>query len=311
MASIEDSYIYQTFNASNALIQRIVKYIKTSTKLDSSYFEEQYMQMKRTSLSPLTKHVIEALDNGDIELLYSRESKIGTSIPFIIRKNESGRIVATIFISTFAVIDKNNNLNIPIKQIYALLESAYVALQLQVNPTYIQRNTTLMKITAYTYTEMVMRILNKDYALSLDKQLYDKVTYSVMKFYLSNIWKHQNREVIESYSSHGLKYITDLDLNLVRTAYDDCDIKTIDDLLKFIKTLSPRMAELNTRFFIERYVNTYHGSTILSIDYLPYIFFVIINIILGSFLISQTALNDVIKNIDGINRFYVELSKLI
>lgn len=311
MASIEDSYIYQTFNASNALIQRIVKYLKTGVKLDSSYFEEQYMQMRRTSLSPLTKHVIEAFDNGDIELLYSREIKMGTSIPFIIRKNESGKIVATVFIATFAVIDKNNNLNIPIKQIYALLESAYVALQLQVNPTYIQRNTTLMKITAYTYTEMVMRILNKDYALSLDKQLYDKVTYSVMKFYLSNIWKQPNKEVIESYASHGLKYIPELDLNLVRTAYDDCQIKTIDDLLNFIKTLSPRMAELNTRFFIERYVNTYHGSTILSIDYLPYIFFVIINIILGSFLISQVALNDVIKNIEGMNRFYVELSKLI
>lgn len=310
-ASIEDSYIYKSFNASNSLIQKIVKYIKTSVALDKSYFEEQYMQMKRTSISPLSRKVIDAFDAGKIELLYSRETKIGTSIPFIIRKNENGQVVATIFISTFSVLDKNDNLTIPVKQIYALMESAYVALQLQLYPTNIQRNATLMKLCASTYVEMIMRILNKDYALSLDKPLYDKVTYSLKRFFLTNIWNYPNKDLIEAYASSDLKFIEELDLSLTQQAYGDAQINDINDLMNFIKTLSPRMKELNTRYFIERFVNTYHGSSILSIDYLPYVFFVVINILLGSFLISQAALNDIIKNINGMQKFYPELSKII
>lgn len=310
-SSIEDSYIYKSFNASNSLIQKIVKYLKTSVALDKSYFEEQYMQMKRTSISPLSRRVIEAYDAGKIELLYSRETKIGTSIPFIVRKNEKGQVVVTIFISTFSVLDKNDNLTIPVKQIYALMESAYVALQLQTYPANITRNVSLMKLCASTYVEMLMRILNKEYALTLDKPLYDKVTYSLKKFFLTNIWNYPNKDLIESYASTDLKFIEELDLSLTKQAYNDVEIKDINDLLNFIKTLSPRMKDLNTRYFIERYVNTYHGSSILSIDYLPYVFFVIINILLGSFLISQAALNDIIKNINGMQKFYPELAKII
>ena len=36
-SSMEDSFIYKSFNASNSLIEKIVKYIKTAVLLDTSY----------------------------------------------------------------------------------------------------------------------------------------------------------------------------------------------------------------------------------------------------------------------------------
>lgn len=310
-SSIEDSFIYKSFNASNSLIDKLVKYIKTGVLLESSYFEEQYMQMKRSAISPLSKNVIEAYDNGDIELLFSRDSKIGTSIPFIIRKNEKGKVVATIFIASFATIDKNDNLSIPVKQLYALMESAYVALEMQISPMKIQRNMTLMKLCASVYSQMMLRILNKEYALSLDKTLYDKANYVITRFFLERVWEYPNKELVNAYATAELNNLENLDLDMLKHEYDSLDIKDVNDMISLLQSISPRMAELNTRYFIERFVNTYHGSSILCIDYLPYVFFVIINIILGSFLISQTALNDVIKNTKNINKFYPELSRLV
>lgn len=310
-STIEDSYIYKTFNSSNMMIEKIVKFFKTSTALDKSFIEEQYIQMKKLTISPLTSRVVDAYDKGDIELLYSTTSKVGLSIPFIIRRNQSGKIVASIFISTFSSIDKNDNLNIPLKQLYGLMESAYIALQLQLNPTRIQRNVALMKICALVYNQMFMKILNKDYALSLDKVLFDKVSYCIIRFFLDKIWEYPNKGLIDSYASNNLKYISDSDLDMVRMGYNDYKINTIEELLLYIKTISPRMNDLNIRYFIERFINTYHGSSIMSIDYLPYLFFVIVNILLGTFLISQTSLNDVVKNTEGITKFYSELSKLI
>lgn len=309
-STMEDSFIYKTFNASNALIEKIVKYLKTGVALDSSYFEEQYMQIKKVAISPLTQKVLSAYDNGQIEILFSRDVKIGTSIPFILRRN-NGKIVATIFIASFSSLDKNDNLTIPVKQLYALMESAYVALEMQINPTKIQRNVGIMRICMNIYNQMLLRILNKEYALALDKPLCDKVSYVLNRFFLEKVWEYPSKDLIESYSKLELEYIEELDLSLLQQEYDSADIKDVNEMINFIKTISPRLSQLNTRYFIERFVNTYHGSSILSIDYLPYVFFVIINVILGSFLISQAALNDIVKNTKNINKFYVELSKLV
>jgi hypothetical protein len=267
--------------------------------------------MKKIAISPLSQKVVKAYDDGQIELLFSREVKVGKAIPFIIRKNEKGNIVATIFISTFATLDANSNLAIPVKQLYALMESAYVALRMQINPAVIQRDTVLMKIVNSVYTQIFLRVLNKEYALSLDKELYDKTSYCINKFFLSTVWGYPSKDLVEAYAKSDLKSISELDLGMISTAYDSNNIKDINELISFISDLSPRMKELNTRYFIERFINMYHGSSIMSIDYLPYTFFVIINVILGSFLIAQNALNDIIKNTKGINKFYMELSKIL
>lgn len=309
-ASMEDSFIYKTLNSSSGLIEKIVKYIKTSVALDKTYWEEQYSQIGKGIISPLCGRVLEAYDNGLIELLYSRETKVGTAIPFIVRKKDN-KIVASIFISTFSTIDKSDNLTIPVKQIYALMECAYVALQMQINPMKIQRNVALMKLCSTVYVQMVMRILNKEYSLILDNTLYEKVQYCVARFFIERIWEYPNKNLVDAYASNDLKYIDNIDLDMLKTGYENFGITDINKLIGYIKTLSPRMSELNIRYFIERFVNTYHSSALISLDYLPYVFFVIINILLGSFLISQAALNDLIKNIRGMNKFYIELSKLV
>lgn len=309
-ASMEDSFIYKTLNSSSGLIEKIVKYIKTSVALDKTYWEEQYSQIGKGIISPLCGRVLEAYDNGLIELLYSRETKVGTAIPFIVRKKDN-KIVASIFISTFSTIDKSDNLTIPVKQIYALMECAYVALQMQINPMKIQRNVALMKLCSTVYVQMIMRILNKEYSLILDNTLYEKVQYCVARFFIERIWEYPNKNLVDAYASNDLKYIDNIDLDMLKTGYENFGITDINKLIEYIKTLSPRMSELNIRYFIERFVNTYHSSALISLDYLPYVFFVIINILLGSFLISQAALNDLIKNIRGMNKFYIELSKLV
>ena len=310
-SSMEDSFIYKSFNASNALIDKMVKYLKTGVALDSSYIEEQYMQMKKIPISPLSQKVVQAYDAKEIELLYSRDVKIGNSIPFIIRRNGQGRVVATIFIASFAIITKEGYLSIPVKQLYALMESAYVALQMQIYPQKVQRNLALMKLCSEAYLQMYMKILNRLYAVSTDKTLADKVSYVIRRFFIERVWEYPTEATVLAYAKTDLKFITSLDLDLLEQGYSNSQIKNIDNLIAYLRTLSPRLAELNTRYFIEQFVGTFHGSSIMALDYLPYVFFVIINVMLSSFLISQQALNDIIKNINGMQRFYVELAKTI
>ena len=61
-ASLESSYVYKSFNVSNGVIEKIVKCIKTGVPLDKEYIEEQYFQIKKTVISPLSVRVLEAFD---------------------------------------------------------------------------------------------------------------------------------------------------------------------------------------------------------------------------------------------------------
>lgn len=310
-ASMSDSFIYQTFNGANNILEKIIKYNKNSVLIEKDNIEEQYIQMRKMRISPLSDKVLDAFDNKDIEILYSSTVKIGNSIPFIIRKNESGRIVATIYITGFTSVGKDGYLSIPAKQLYALLESAYVALKLQLYPANITRNSKLMVICMDVYEQIILKILNKDYALTLDKPLFEKVRYSIKKFFLTKLWGLTNKQVIETYAKNHLKDMSTFDEDMIEDTYDRYGITSVDTLFTFLSTLSPRLSEINIRFFIERYIHTYHGSSILAIDYLPYVFYVIINTILSSFLIGHSSLSAIMKEIKDINKFYVELERII
>ena len=78
-----------------------------------------------------------------------------------------------------------------------------------------------------------------------------------------------------------------------------------------MKKQFPRLETLTIRYFVERYINTYNGTAILAIDYLPYIFFVVINMLLGGFLVNQGTLSDIVKNTPMANKFYPELAKIV
>lgn len=310
--TMEDSLVYKTFNQANGVVDKIVKYLSSGVPLDKSYIEDQYAIIRRgAGISPLSQKVLEAFNNGDIEIIWNNTEKVGVAMPFIVRRKSDGKVVSTIFINAFATIKDDSILVIPAKQLYGLMEGAYIALKLQTDPVKVMKNAELMMTTASVYTEMMARILNKEYALTLDKVLYDKVCYCIKRFYLECVWEYPNTGLVSNYTSSDLKYIQQFDLDALDATYSKMEIKTIANLLEFVKSLSPRMSDLNLRYYIERFIKTYHGSSILSIDYLPYVFFVITNVVMSTFLVSQTALNDIIKNTKNINRFYSELARVM
>lgn len=310
--TMEDSLVYKTFNQANGVVDKIVKYLSSGVPLDKSYIEDQYAIIRRgAGISPLSQKVLEAFNNGDIEIIWNNTEKVGVAMPFIVRRKSNGKVVSTIFINAFATIKDDSILVIPAKQLYGLMEGAYIALKLQTDPVKVMKNAELMMTTASVYTEMMARILNKEYALTLDKVLYDKVCYCIKRFYLECVWEYPNTGLVSNYASSDLKYIQQFDLDALDATYSKMEIKTIANLLEFVKSLSPRMSDLNLRYYIERFIKTYHGASILSIDYLPYVFFVITNVVMSTFLVSQTALNDIIKNTKNINRFYSELARVM
>lgn len=310
-ASLTGSFIYGMFNNSGEMQAKILKALNSGTYLPTSYVEDQISQLSKSKMSPLIPEVLEAFQKGDIGLLYTDRIKMTKAIPYIAHKTSKG-IKVSIFISTFSTMNKEGNaLTIPMKTLYVLLESAYMDLYILTHPMRIQRSSGITRILTEVYTEMCMRILNRDYALTLDKNLHDQIAFLWAKFFLNRVVELKNPQIERSYAAACAPNLNAMDLDSINDYYDESAITTLETIINAIKNLVPRMNNLSTRFFVERYLNTYGQSSILALDYYPYMFLIMSNTILGSFIVNQPSISDIVKNTQGSSKFYSELSKLV
>lgn len=315
--TMEDSYIFSMFNENKELTSKMLAYIKTAVSIDEEMLQEQLLQIKKSRISPLADEVLGAFARGEIELLYNKSVKVPLATPFIVRRDPSFtgntfNIRATIFIANYGLVSKKANVyEIPMKNLYVLMESAYIALYIHKYPNKIQRNYGLMKILCSVYTSMFTRIMNREYSLSLDQDLYDRVNFIISRFFLEKVWELTNPDIIFNNALINIQNPNITDLKIMSDNYDNAEVKDIGDALILIKSLSPRLSNLSVRYIIQRYMITYHGGAVMAIDYLPYMFYVVINTLLGAFLLNQTALADIIKNNRQIRTFYPELVKMM
>ena len=316
MGSLNDSVIFQTFSQHGELMTTITKCIKGGKILDSSYIEEQMIQMKRTRISPFVDHVLNAYDEGRIILIYSKTTKVPQAVPFIVLKQGTD-IRAFVFVNNYGTLQeetmagKQSFLSMPMKDLYVLMEGAYTALTYFKFPAQITKSLGLMKLCNQLYTNMFLQILNKQYALSLQQDLYNQVSFCISKYFLEVVWEQQNKQITTTYAKSALVNASKTDLIITADTYDSSNIRNIEDLINHIKTLSPRFKNLSFRYFAEYWINTYKPGSVFAMETLPYFLYVIEASMIGSFLVNQPAISQITKMTRGMNTFYQELAKVL
>lgn len=316
-SSMEDSYLFKMNNTSGEITTKMIQYIKGSIPITDNYLQEQLLQIKKTRISPLAEEVLGAYARGEIELLYNPKVKVSGAFPFIIRKDPNFRgnmynVRATIFISNFGMINKMDNaFIIDMKKLYVLLESAYIGLYSTTHPDSVKRSMGLMRCMCSIYTEMLKRLLNREFALNLDDDLYAKVSFCISKFFLTKIWESENNDINFNVALSCIRLPNATMLKMIDDQYNSAEIKDIADMLLFVKTLSPKLETLSVRYIIDYYVRTYHPTAALSIDYLPYLFYVVIDTVIGGYTMNQKMLSDIMKHEPQLKNFYTEFGKII
>lgn len=316
-ASLSDSVIYQTFNRNAEMTSTILSTIKNSVVIDSSYIEEQIIQIKRTRISPLVKEVLAAFQEGNISLLYAKNKKVPQAFPFFATKM-NGKVKVIIFVNNYGTISKSDSatdkmyLNISMKNLYVLMEGAYIAYKYNTKPIDITKNLGLMKLSVNIYVNLLLRILNKECSISNDMEAYNKVAFCIGKFFLERVWMSTNEDIIFTYACSTINsVINKAEMMIISKMYDDKQIKTIDQLISFLREITPRLSGMSFRYFLQCFINTYKDGALFSLECLPYFLYVIEASMIGSFLINQPMISDICKNIKGMNSFYPELVKSV
>lgn len=308
--TLSSSYVFDRINPNQQITRTVLEALKKCTFLDKTNIEEQLLQMKNAKLSPLVTSVLRAFESGSIVLVYSEKTMVPTTIPFFITKIEN-ELKGMIFLNRYGKMKENGSVDISYKTIYILMESAYVALRYAKNPSLIERNIGLMKICMKTYSAMAMRIFNKEFALTVAPSTYESINYCFARFFLEHLWGLKtDQNILHNYAMMVCLNKPD-ELEMVKMDYDNTTIIDIVSLIDFVKTRFRQVGSITVRYYMERYINTYYQSALLSMDALPYLFFVIEHTLLGGFIMAQPVMTDILRTIPTLKTFYSELSKII
>ena len=183
-----NTFCYRMLNANDTVLKTLGKILKEeNTRVSPSQIELQLAEIKRNYKFPKKYDIVEAVENGQIMLLFSKQYKMPVSLPFVLLTGNNNSIVPVIFLDIYGTRNKDNNaINIETRKLYSLLEGAYLAAKYS-NKTEIQLKNPLISNGAKMYSGLFTRPLNKAYALNTDKLKQDSVIFLAAGFYLINI----------------------------------------------------------------------------------------------------------------------------
>lgn len=295
----------------NSVLQKSIELIKNTKHLTNEDIEASYIAVRQITDS-LTREAMKAFDDERIVLLYNEvpSTRMTQALPFITLKTSKG-FVTYVFVDKYISISREGVMSMQAPVLRDLLTSALIANSLKNNYERLASSQYLQKILMEVYTKMVIRIINKEFSVISDKIVADTLQYWINRFFLTNILgAHDTPENIETISSKHFKFIDELKYSEIKNQYESANPQKISELLEVLKLASPRMKTLNLGTFLSNWISYFYVPSMLAVDNIEYLIFMMIALLSGNSIISIAA-SDIVKETKNIKSFREELLKLI
>ena len=301
--SVRNTYLYNSMNKGNYLDKCLQSVISKGKKLKPEDLVYEVSTINKYYKFAMKKSVMNAFSNGTLKAVVlpaGTTEKVPASVPFLLHGG-SGIIGAYVFIDNYTQHNKSDDsYSIDPRKLYCLLESAYMATLIQKNYLVFARSNVVANEGASVYAHMFVRVLNKKYALNIDRRAYAKVLFLAAKFFMINVLGMDPTS--ETVSNYALK-VSDADSSMVVREIDQrfTEQKAHTDFSEFVMFLkknaymiSQSLAELTLRDYLVDYVNLYQSSSIFALEHFSYFMFLVDSVILGAYMNNQTVLEDII-----------------
>lgn len=319
-SSLKDSKIFQTFNKVNpkkTIEQKAVSLVKNAKKLTNEDIEAAYIAVRQITDS-LTRQGMKAFDEERVVLLYNNipAQSMSQGIPFLTMKSKAtGKYCTYFFVDKYVTMSKDGVLTIQPNVLRDLLITGAIANNLKRNYSSLANNEYLQKILMTIYTKFITRILNREFSIMAKKVEFDTLCFWINKYFLLNIFGASLTETaIDNLASADLKHVDELQLEAIQNAYNDANPTDIIELLELLKTVSSRMKSLTLGTFLSDWVNYYYAPSMLAIDNIEYLIFMIVALLSGNSSLINISAADMVKetkNIKGIRSELLKLTKII
>ena len=291
--------------------EKAVAMIKNGKHLVPTDIEATYLQVMHMSNS-LSRAGVKAFQEGRVVLLFNNVPALSVTqaLPFITFK--TGEDYKTyVFTDRYIRVTKDGDLDMQPTILNDLLISAAVANKLKTNYSSLVANQYLQATFMEAYVRFVRRIIDRDYSMATMRTESEIIQYYISHFFLSIVFGSlDSHENIHTVCQKRLKNIDELKLEEIERLYDEANPSKFSELLELIKSVSPRMNTLGLGTFLSSWVNYYYAPSLLAIDTMEYLIFMVLTILHGNNIISIQA-SSMVKEIKDIKSLREELLKLL
>lgn len=299
---LSETFIYQMLNKNGSIDSIIKNFITKSTSIGKEDLIDEFGSIRRYFKYLLVPSVMDAIENGDIQArIYppslAKTNKVPVFLPFIV-VGVGNKTLPLAVLDNHVQHSNDGTLNIDPKKLYVLLEGAYVAKELQRRFSVVN-NTVIYTDGALVYAHMFARVLNKKYALNVEKSAFGKILYVATKFFFINLLRIADSSMVQNYALKisGLSAIAVKEVDEAFSEKPD----TFSDLGKFLSRIAETsylfthgLKDLTVRNYIQGFIDMYGSSAVFALEHFSYFIFNIASAVNGGFLNNQYAFDEVI-----------------
>jgi hypothetical protein len=269
-------------------------------KIQPEQIEDSMITIKKNFKFAMKNTVLNMYEKGEIVLMISPNNiKLPTCMPFILTKDKTGRIIGVIDCGIYGTLDKDtDDLKIDPRKLYCIMEGAAFAKINYENSTAVSSRSPIITNGSIIYSTMFTRVLNKQYALNLDKSKLHKIILLSSKFFMINMLGMKDNDTTYNYALKNCHNANPLILEELNDSYP---IENFNDISTFINSLSKvdkkngvYFKDLTPKSYFEAYMNMYDSSALLGLESFPYFMYNVAAVVNGGYLNNQYILTDIV-----------------
>jgi hypothetical protein len=269
MRKLSDTFVFQESNKKLKILDEIKNVNFATDEVPYTRLEEPLNIINRRFNYGLKFPIYEYIEAGNIRFIYPERANISKLLPVYLA-NVDGKPTAVVNLRNYAFYDKNENLNIDPRTLFALMQSGFLNLKLNSEWNKISMNTTILRNTTAMYVRLFNKILDKMFGLNLNTIKCDKVNYLIGKFFLIYIMGKEDNDVTSNLALSAIFNKTEP--NIVKSIENDTtmvDVYSSFQMLIVLLSKQEGMSKLTIRNFWENWFVMYGESTAFAMEFLP------------------------------------------
>lgn len=299
-------------DGSSKATDQAIAMIKAGKFLTKEDYLKAYTLAERTNDSVI-KDALRYLSTGKIKLVYDPDRKVMMSkaLPFITFQN-GGKYTTYIFMDPYVKAAGDGTYTFKDTVFKDLLVAGMISNLLKTNYSAIKNNTTLKEMLMKLYSQFFVRVINRLATVMSNKQLVDKIKYCTNRFFLENVFTGSAAKINSGseMASKDTKALSGNELEELQMNYDAADIHSLSKLLQFMSTLSPRLRGLQMREFMQKWMNTYYITQMLSVDTLEYFFFMLMALYYNDSQLVNVRAVDILRESKALGPLHASIARL-
>jgi len=313
MKTLNDSALFKMNPDYHDIITSIGRISLLNDKVPKNSLEAEFSVINRRFNYGTEKFVMSEYDKDNIVIINKDNLKLPKYLSVVGKPKGHNKEVAMIVnIADYT----NSNGEIFPRTLFALLQNAFINLELYRGWNKYINNIKFITINSYLYSRVTTKIFDKLFSIDLNKSASDFVSFLFAKFFLINLCGKEDNELIDNiaykscFNGTSLTVIKNDEEELLMNLEDKSktmysDIFALFEALKKIPTLE----KCNIRTFIENYIRMYGESTLLTLDYLPAFLSMLYSQVVSGNLNKEYMLEQVGKN--NIDKSYVQFLSML